>query len=505
MKIFSSEQIREIDRYTIANEPIASVDLMERAALALSYWIRVKYDSDTRFVFVAGPGNNGGDAWALARILFNHGFENIKFFLFNPVNKISPDSEVNRKRFSDETTLAYKTITSEEDFPLLTEESILVDGLFGSGLSRSLEGLAQKLVKYINSSAVAAVIAIDIPSGLFGEDNRSNASDGIVHADISLSFQFPKLAFFLSDNVNYIGNWEVLPIGLHPKIIEETKTNFNFLEIKELKKLFRPRKKFSHKGTYGHALIIAGSYGMMGACVLATKAAVRSGAGLVTVHMPHGRCGIIQTTVPEALTSIDESDIMFTGVNNLQKYSAVGIGPGLNTKSNTVKGVKELIDEIKVPLVLDADAINIIAKNKDWLGVLPQNTILTPHPGEFDRLTMEHKTHLDRIDTQLELSVKYKIIVILKGAHTSISYPDGSVWFNTTGNPGMAKGGSGDILTGIICSLLAQGYSPEDASKLGVFVHGLAGDLASEKMGYQALIPSDVVEYLGRAFVKLEN
>ncbi len=505
MKIFSSEQIREIDSYTIKNEPVESVDLMERAALALSYWFRVKYDSETRFVFLAGPGNNGGDAWALARLLFQHGFENMKFYLLNTAKNISPDSMVNRHRFAEETNLVYKIIESEDDFPTFSKDAVIVDGLFGSGLSRSLDGMALKLVTFINNALKKAVVSIDIPSGLFGEDNRNNYAEGIVRADITLSFQFPKLAFFLSDNVDYIGNWEVLPIGLHPEAIEQTKTIFSFLEIKELKKLLRPRKKYSHKGTYGHALIIAGSYGMMGAAVLATKAAVRSGAGLVTVHMPHGQCGIIQTTIPEALTSIDESDIMFTRVNNIQKYSAIGIGPGLNTKSNTVKGVKELIEEVNVPLVIDADAINIISQHKELLDIIPPNTILTPHPGEFDRLTDVHSSHLSRIETQQMLSTKHKIIIVLKGAHSSISFPDGSVWFNTTGNPGMAKGGSGDILTGIICSLLAQGYSPEAASKLGVFVHGLAGDIAGDLVGYQALIPSDVVDYLGRAFIKLEN
>jgi ADP-dependent NAD(P)H-hydrate dehydratase / NAD(P)H-hydrate epimerase len=504
MRIFSAEQIRAIDAYTIKNEPIASVDLMERAAMALSQWFSEKFDASAEFVFLAGPGNNGGDAWALARILFHKGFKNIRFYLLSHADKISPDSEINRQRLIEETDIKISTIKKEADFPFLSESEWIVDALFGSGLSRPLDGMAKILVDYINSSFRLGVISIDIPSGLFSEENNGSEDKSIVKANITLSLQFPKLAFFLSENESYVGNWQVLPIGLHEDIIQTTETLCHFVTKNEIKELVLPKSKFSHKGSNGHALIIAGSYGMMGAAVLATRAALRSGAGLVTAHIPRLGYEIIQTSVPEAITSIDESDLIFTDVTQLDKYSAISIGPGIKTNTNTAEAIKDLLSKVKVPLIIDADGLNILAENKNLLELLPGNTILTPHPGEFDRLTQKHHSHYQRIQSQIEFSKKHRVIIILKGAHTSISLSDGNLWFNTSGNAGMAKGGSGDVLTGVLSALLAQGYSAKHAGLIAVFIHGLAGDLAFKKKGHFALIPTDIINKLGKAFKKIE-
>ncbi len=504
MKIFTAKQIREIDAYTIKHEPVPSIDLMERAATALARWIMKRFDKKTPFLFIVGPGNNGGDGWALARLLYHFGYENLRFYLLKISDELSPDSEINRMRLIEETDIRIDSIEKEKDFPFVSKEEWIIDGLFGSGLSRPLIGLAKDLVDYINGSERFGSIAIDIPSGLFADNNTGN-NGAKIRADYTLSFQFPKLAFLLADNESFIGDWQVLDIGLHPIKIEEEYTDFSFMERKEARGYIQPRKKFSHKGTFGHALIISGSYGMMGAATLACSAAVSSGAGLVTAHIPRLGYEIIQCAVPEALISLDESDIIFTEVNNLEKYNALAIGPGLNQKKNTSTAIFQLLENSNIPLVIDADALNIIGENKDWLKLLPKNSILTPHPKEFSRLYKDCKDAYSRLEAQIEFSKKYKVILILKGAYTSISTPEGKVTFNSTGNPGMATGGSGDVLTGIIVSLLAQGYSSESAAKLGVFVHGLAGDLALNKHGYHALTPSRIIESLGKAFKKLES
>ncbi|QQS50445.1 MAG: NAD(P)H-hydrate dehydratase [Bacteroidota bacterium] len=503
-KVFTAEQIRAIDAYTIEHEPIQSVDLMERAATALADWICQHFEPHTAFVFFAGPGNNGGDAWALARILHKRHFHRLRFFLLQTSGELSPDSEINRRRLDAETNLKPHSIGSEAEFPEIAPTEWIIDALFGSGLKRPLEGVECQLVKYLNRTLKAGTIAIDIPSGLFCDSNHANISECIVHADYTLSFQFPKFSFFLSDHQSIVGHWEVLDIGLHARAIEETPTLYRFIAQPDMAPMLKKRSKFSHKGSYGHALIVAGSYGMMGAAVLSTRAAVSAGAGLVTAHIPRLGYEIIQTTVPEALTEIDESDLIFTSTGSLDRYTAIAIGPGINTKHNTTKALKVLLGQTKVPLVIDADGLNILADNRPWLEELPAGTILTPHPGEFDRLTQKHKSHYDRILSQQQFSEKYQVVIVLKGAHTSVSFSDRSLWFNTTGNAGMATGGSGDVLTGVICALLAQGYTNKEATLLGVYIHGMAGDLALMDKGFHALTASDIINKLGKAFKTIE-
>lgn len=505
MKIFTAKQIREIDAYTIKNEPIPSIDLMERAAKALADWIKKRFNKNTQFLFICGPGNNGGDGWALARILFHFGYENIRFYLLNITDKLSSDSEINKQKLKEETDIRVKTISSEKDFPYISKDDWVIDALFGSGLSRKLEGLSASLVRYINKSEKPGVISIDIPSGLFSENNLENNPENIINARFTLSFQFPKLSFMLAESEDFTGNWHILDIGLNQEKIESEPTKYYILNRSEIKSIVKPRRKFSHKGTFGHSLIIAGSYGMMGAAVLACKAAINSGSGLVSAHIPRLGYDIIQCSVPETLVSFDESDIIFTEVLHLEKYNAIAVGPGLNKKSNTAKALHNLLKKIKVPLVLDADALNIISENKTWLDIIPDNAILTPHPKEFDRLTQDHKTGYERLLTQIEFSKKYNVIVVLKGAYTSISDTTGNVYFNSTGNPGMATGGTGDVLTGIIVSLLAQGLEPIDATKMAVFVHGLAGDLVLKKAACQGVTPTQIINKLGKAFKKTEN
>lgn len=504
MKVFNTSHIREIDEYTIRNEPIASTDLMERAALVCTKWIEENIAADTPVSVFIGPGNNGGDGWAIARLLAERGFRNIQVFPLQISHIISSDAEINRDRLIRQGKVNIHTISSESDFPLIEGGTFIIDALFGSGLSRPLEGLSAALVNTINNAG-CRVLSIDIPSGLMGEDNTGNPGQAIIKASVTLTFQFPKRSFFYAENEKYVGRWQIVPIGLHPEIIAGKQTAYYYTLIPDIAGKLLKRAKFSHKGTFGHALLIAGSYGMMGAAILAAKACIRSGIGLLTTHVPRAGYPIIQGSVPESVFSIDVSEECFSACPVVEKFDAIAAGPGIGIKKETAGALEHLISIAGRPLVLDADALNILADHPNLLRSLPENTIITPHPGEFDRLFGRAINGCRRNERQIECSVNHKLIIILKGAYSSVTFPDGRCFFNSTGNPGMATGGSGDVLTGIILSLLAQGYSIEDAAVIGTFVHGLAGDLAADETGERGLMASDIINYLHKAFNTIEN
>ncbi|MGQ8336557.1 NAD(P)H-hydrate dehydratase [Sunxiuqinia sp. A32] len=503
MKIFSTKQIAEIDQYTIKNEPIADIDLMERASLQIVDWLIHRISNEKKLIFFAGPGNNGGDALAIARIMAEHDYS-CELYLLSFGKELKGSPAINWQRLEQQGKVKLSTIESEDDIPDVSSDAVILDGLFGSGLSRVLDGLPVEIVKKINQSG-SLVIAIDIPSGLFGEDNSENKLSNVLRANHTLTFQFPKLSFFFPEHDELLGDWEVLPIGLHPKAIDDFETLFQFLTSELIASKLVCRSKFSHKGTYGHALLIAGSYGKMGAAVLASKACLRSGVGLLTSHIPRTGYEIIQTTVPEAMCSIDASDLMFTEFPDLGQFSAVGVGPGLGLKSNSQRALRELLLAKPEKLVIDADGLNILSDKKEWLELLPENSILTPHPKEFERLAGESHDSWSRLQMQVQFSKKYKVIVVLKGAHTCITFPNGQVYFNTTGNPGMATAGSGDVLTGIVLGFLAQNYSPGDAALLAVFLHGLSGDIYAESNSAEAMTAGDIAEGMKNVFSRLQN
>jgi len=498
MKIFTSGQVRNIDAYTIENEPIASIDLMERASVQIASWISEMFDNSHPFLFLIGPGNNGGDGLAVARMLVEKNYL-VEVLLVRISDKLSADALTNLERLREIPGVNISDLDNVSSLDVEDPGTILVDAIFGSGLTRRVSGLARDVITAVNELPNLR-IAIDIPSGLYGEDNTENDAEAILQSDFTLALQVPSLSFFFAENQAFVGHWQVLPIGLHPVILEESASAWHCIQTRDARDLMKPRMKFDHKGTYGHCLLIAGCYDMMGAAVLAAKACLRSGTGLVTGHVPRFGYKILQTSVPEALISIDESDIIFTGVPVLQPYSAVGVGPGLGRKPNTGKAILELLRLAEVPLVMDADALNLLSEHPEWVSLLPEDTILTPHPKEFERRAGKAENGYDRVRMQIVFAIKHKVIVVLKGAHTSIACPDGSCWFNTSGNPGMATAGSGDVLTGIILSLLGQGYVPRDAAILGVFLHGLAGDLALETSSEESLIAGDIIESLGIAF-----
>lgn len=508
MKIFNVDQIREADKFTIEHEPITSIDLMERAARACVNWITDRYDIKTEFKIVCGLGNNGADGLAIARLLIEKKYQ-VHVFIINHSDKRSADFSVNYERLKSiiSDNLKVVEISSIESFEnslQYSEQSILIDAIFGSGLNKPAAGFIADVINFINQSNQSEIISIDVPSGLYC-DELNDIKDTIVKAKFTLSFQFPKLSFMFPETAVYIGEFTILDIGFHPDYINHTQTKNYFITKNDVRVFLKTRNKIAHKGNFGHALLVAGSYGKMGAAVLSAKACIRTGAGLVTVHVP--KCGyeILQTSIPEAMVNVD-SEINFSTENiRLEKYNAIGVGPGIGLEKQTENVVKLLIQNTIVPIVFDADAINSISENKTWLSFIKANSVFTPHPKEFERLVGKSENSIERLKKQTEFSIKYSVYVVLKGAHTSVSCPNGDVYFNSTGNPGMATAGSGDVLTGIITSLMAQGYTPQQSCILGVYLHGLAGDFAALEKSEESMIASDIIEHLSDAFKFLKE
>lgn len=496
LKILSAEQIRQADAYTINHEPITSVVLMERASTAFVNWFLKHADVSHRIAIVCGTGNNGGDGLVIARLLTEYNYA-VSVFVIHGSAPTSADFTVNSQRLN--TSTKKYDIKDAEDTLSLDDYDIVMDAIFGTGLSRPVEGIYQYVIEKVNS-VKAMRIAVDVPSGLLADKPSIGA---IVKADFTITFQLPKLAFLLPENFKYVGEWKAVRIGLDKQFIERASTSYFLLEKKDVKVFLRPRHKFDHKGVYGKGLLIAGSYGKMGAAVLSARAAMRSGLGLLTTHVPVCGYEILQTAVPESMVSVDAAANYFSVAPSLKEYNAIGIGPGLGQHEESKIALQELLKQTNVPLVLDADALNILAANKEMLSQLPSDSILTPHPGEFQRLVGTWKNDFERLTLQQEFAMKTQCIIVLKGAYTSIAVPSREVYFNPTGNPGMATAGSGDVLTGILTGLLAQGFLPKNAALLGVYLHGLAGDLAVHSGSQQGLIASDIIDFLPAAYREL--
>lgn len=501
VKVFNVSQIKKIDGCTVVNQRITSIDLMEKASLAISEKLIRILDINQRILVFAGMGNNGGDALAIARILLSKHFK-LQVFIVAPDGRFSDDCLVNKEcleRLAD-----VKLIRESQDIPQVPVDSIVVDGLFGSGLNRPLEGVFLDVVKAINASK-SKVISIDMPSGLFVENNVNNNPEGIIKAEKVFTFQFPKLSLLLPDSANYCRKMIVVNIGLCDRCIDEEDTDFFFVERSDVAHLLLPRDTFSHKGTFGKALLIAGTYGKMGAAVLSARACLRTGVGLLTMHVP--RCGveILQTAVPEAMVSADRLLENVSRIEiNIDQF-VVGVGPGIGTDEKTKSLLYDLFEKSSQPMVIDADALNLISMDESLQDRIPPKSILTPHPTEFDRLTGDvSENGYERLQKARTFAEKHDVYIVLKGAYSAIVTPERKVYFNSTGNPGMATGGSGDVLTGMITSLLAQKYLPLNAAILGVYLHGLAGDLAAKSKSQQGMLPSDMIEYIGKAYRALK-
>ncbi len=500
MKILSAELIKQADEITIVNEPINSVELMERASNAFVDWFELNYDKSRKVYIFCGTGNNGGDGLAITRILISKNWD-VNTLVINRSIKCSDDFLVNYKRLSELAIVA--DIGKREDLNFtIDERDIVIDAIFGSGLTREIHEIYADTITFINNSG-ATVISVDVPSGLFID--RPSSKKSILKADHTLSFQLPKLAFLMPENEQYVNNWSMVDIGLDNNFIEKQDSGYEYIDLPLIKNILMPRSKFAHKTDFGRLLLVAGSWGKMGAAVLCAKSCLKSGGGLITSHIPKCGYAIMQTSIPEVMVSVDTSEHYVSEVPELASFDAIGIGPGLGNQVLAHGFMKSILKVYKKPMVLDADALNIIASDIELLSMLPKDSVLTPHPGEFRRLVGKWKDDFERLDFQIDMSKRYGVIVVLKGAHTSISTPSGKVYFNSTGNPGMATGGSGDVLTGIITALLGQKYSPEKSAILGVYLHGLAADIAVKFLGEESLSASDIIDYLPQAFMEVKG
>ncbi len=507
MKLLTAAQIREWDAYTIRHEPIRSIDLMERAATACAEHIIMRsYKFGRRSLKIfCGNGNNGGDGLVIARHLAEQGAP-VEVYILKS-GKSSADFLVNEKNLHEQGEVDIYYLEPGVKLPLIAKSEIVIDAIFGTGLSKPVEGLAAEVINHINNHATY-VISVDVPSGLPAEINDVDELRNriIIEADVTLTFQVPKLSFLLPDTYRYVGDFEVLDIGLHQGYQNKAVSSNYYIDKESARGLLKPRSKFSHKGVFGHVLMVGGSYGKMGAITLTSKAALRTGCGLCTVYIPKVGYTILQTALPEVMTITDEELYTISTFPEAADFSALGVGPGLGTHEKTVSAFGAWLSGIRQPLVIDADGLNgcaaLLKKNKKFR--FPSNAILTPHPKEFDRLAGASHNGFERLRRQADFAKEHEVIVVLKGAHTSIAMPDGALYFNSSGNDMLATGGSGDVLTGIITSFLAQGYSPADAAVIGVYLHGLCADLWLEK-GNRTMIASDIVTMLPETLHYLEN
>lgn len=499
MKIFTAADIRAADEFTIQNEPVSSILLMERAAASCAGWIVRNCKNHTKFAVVCGDGNNGGDGFAVARLLHLKGFD-VNVFCNQYHHQFSENADTNYNRLKDLSGISIFDFTEINAFGF-DQQTLIIDALFGTGLSRKLEGIHAEIINTLNALNLVR-ISIDIPSGL-SADTFSEDDQTVFKADYTLSFQFWKRSFLHPETGKYAGKIIVLDIGLSKEFIENNPTDYYVTDDREAEKIFKPREDFAHKGTYGKSLIVAGSYGKIGAASLATKSALKTGSGLTFILAPECGYEILQTNCPEAMYI--SGGKKFIENIEVQKDTFYGIGPGLGTHPLTVKALLEFLKHVTNPLFLDADALNIIAENRAAMDLIPKYSVITPHPKEFERLFGSTENSFQRVELAKTKAVELQIFIVLKDHHTQIVTPEGNVHYNITGNSGLAKGGSGDILTGIITSLSAQKYSPEEACILGVWLHGKAADLAAIKYSKESMLPTDVISELGNVFLALNK
>jgi len=500
MKIFSKGQIYKGDKLTAKKQNISSTELMERAGIQIFNWLNVRMQGAQVPIHVfCGIGNNGGDGLVVARHLILHGY-NVHTYVVNYSDKRTKDFLKNYDRIKESTKRWPNMLESESDLPEINKDDIIIDAIFGIGLNRPIDDWVKKVFQHLKKSE-AFTLAIDIPSGLYTDKVPKNGN-GVVWANYTLSFQSPKLVFFLPDTAKYIGQWEVLDIGIDLDYLSATETEVELIGKNEVLMVYKPREKYAHKGIYGHSLIVGGSYGKMGSVVLASRAALTIGAGLVTSFVP--KCGyeILQTSIPEVMVLTDADEQHITNLTFDIEPTVIGLGIGMGTETASQNALTEFLKTNKTALVIDADGLNILSQNNELLDLLPAQTVLTPHPKELERLIGKWKNDFDKLKKAKAFSIKYDCILVIKGSNTITVYKE-KYYVNTTGNPGMATAGTGDVLTGVITGLISQTYEPLTAAIFGVYLHGKSADIAIEALGYQSLIASDVIANLGKAYIDL--
>lgn len=500
MKIFSKEQIYEGDALTAKKQGITSTDLMERAGTQIFNWLHMRMQGAQVPIHVfCGIGNNGGDGLVVARHLITHGY-NVKTYIVNFSKTRSKDFLINYERIKNTSKDWPVLLNDAVEFPVIDERDIIVDAIFGIGLNRPIEDWVKQLFNHFRT-VKAFVLSIDVPSGLATDTVPTN-EECVVNSGYTLSFQTPKLVFFLPETAKYTVQWEVLDIGIDPEYLFTTPTEAELIGKNEVLPIYKPRQKYSHKGDFGHVLVIGGSYGKIGAVTLASRGVLTIGAGKVTAYMP--KCGYVplQASFPEAMVITDTDNEKITKINFSIEPDVIAFGVGAGTDTKTSSAFEAFLKTNKTPLVIDADGINILAKKKTLLKLLPENTVLTPHPKELEGIIGKWKDDFDKLKKTKAFSKKYKCIVVIKGANTITVFGD-KLYVNATGNPSLATAGTGDVLTGMITGLIAQGYDALAATIFGVYLHGKSSDLLVEDLGYQSFIASHVIEGIPLAYLDL--
>ncbi|MBR5744141.1 MAG: NAD(P)H-hydrate dehydratase [Muribaculaceae bacterium] len=507
MKIFSSKQIRQITQAAINSGAITLDKIIDRMADEAFYQIASRFNENKRVVVFSGAETAGAYSIATAIKLLGHGYP-VEVAVFDIYHKMTAECKVQLNRLSELIPDGFTLITGQTTFepPKLTKNDVVIDGLFGADLTRPLLGGSgfPMLINYINESK-AFTVSFDVPSGMMSEWNRDSLLKNMIHSNVTVAAHYPRLAYFIPDCAPAVGAWIPVDLEISDEITNTTVTDFHYIEAADIRRLLRHRDPFANKSNFGSALIVAGSYGMIGAAILSARGALRAGAGKVTVHAP--LCGHtpMQSAVPEALFDADKNEAFISDMSVKGKFNAIGIGPGIGHNNTTISALENLLLTNSTPMVLDADALNCIAAKPSLLDNIKPMSIITPHTGEFDHIFGTHNTHEARLIKAVEMAKRYRIFIVLKGHYTATIRPDGKVMFNTSGNAGMATGGSGDVLTGIITGLIAQGYKPERAALIGVYVHGLAGDMAAEQVGEYAVTASDIAANVGRAISDILN
>jgi len=503
MKLFTLEDILGIERQTLTQENTKFHDLVERVGNAAANEIASHWRPSVRTVIFAGPGNDGAYALMTASSLLERGYVP-HIYLFNIGGNSLNDEcrrcrDILRAKYSSD---VLEEVVTKFNIPELGVSDLVIDGLFGPELRQPLTGGFMSLVRYINESG-ATVVSLDMPSGMCGDWNHNVSARNVVKADVTLALQYPRLPFFFADFAGLAGQWRVLDIGYSREAAENRQSSFYLIEDDEVRSLLKPREPFSNKSDYGSACLVAGSYGMVGASVLACMGALRAGAGKVTVYGPQCSFSVVQTAAPEAMFMSDKSHHEISDITLPDTFSAIGVGPGIGTSEATVDALDSFIKRYRSPLVLDADALNCIALRPALLNHIPVLSVITPHAGEFDRLFGKQSSHEARLLKAVEVSRKYNLLILLKGHYTTLVRPDGKIYINSSGSPAMATPGSGDVLTGVLTAFMAQGYKPEVAALIAAFVHGRAGELASLRHGQYGVIASDIVNCIGEAIMKI--
>jgi len=498
LPLLTAAQIREADAYTIANEPIASIDLMERASKAFVGWFINHFPDKKQSIAVyCGTGNNGGDGLAIARMLYGHQYKNLDVKIARFSDKATDNFNENLKRLQQ--TLVPIAEIRKGETPPEDKSEIIITAILGSGLNKPLDGDYKRLVDHINNLD-KTIVAVDVPTGFFS-DGEIPPDATAIKADLVITFQQPKINFLLPESAPYVKCWEAVNIGIDEKFTQSLNSPYQLVEEKDIRKMLKPRHKFSNKGTYGHALIVAGQPETMGAALLCASASAYTGADLTTACVPQSGLTALNSYMPEVMAIVRQG----TEIPEIEwdKFKAMGIGPGLGKDNYALDLITDILTNYKKPVVIDADALNLLSENKHLWDQVPENSILTPHMKEFDRLFGEHTSWWQRIQTGIKKAKELKLYILLKNDYTLIITPEGKIYFNSTSNPAMASGGMGDVLTGIITSLLAQYYTSEEACIIGAYIHGKAGDELALPNRMNVVLPNQVAARLPLTMAKL--